>query len=60
MDIADPKPISKEIQDAYAAKYINLEALYDGADPFKKTGNTPAEIVGQVTDEEAGAMFDNV
>lgn len=33
-DVADPTPVTEEIVAAYAGKYINLEALYSGADPF--------------------------
>ena len=31
-----PKPLRADIAKLYAEKYINLEALYDGGDPFSK------------------------
>lgn len=38
-----PKDITKEIQEAYQEKYVNLEALYDGADPFKELDESKKE-----------------
>jgi hypothetical protein len=31
---APPKPVSKSVQDRYDNFFCNLNALYDGEDPF--------------------------
>lgn len=49
-----PKPakaLDNEIFDKFKEATINLEALYDGADPFS-TEAKPQEIVNEVVDEE--------
>ena len=55
----DPKtPIAAEIAKAYSEMSINLEALFEGGDPFMsaKVDNTPAGIVSkaQAAQEMAG------
>lgn len=38
------KPITDDMQTAFAAKPINLDALFEGKDPFEKTGKvTPIQ-----------------
>lgn len=34
VDVKEATPLAPEIEIAYKSKYINLEALYEGADPF--------------------------
>ena len=34
IDAGDSEPLPKEIEDAYNARPVNLEALYTGGDPF--------------------------
>lgn len=41
VQFADPTPISPEIEQAYKAQKVNLEALFDGTDPFGSTTPTP-------------------
>ena len=39
-----PKSVAKEIKEAFDAKPINLEALFDGEDPFEKTIDVPEDL----------------
>lgn len=41
VQFADPSPVAPEIEEAYKAKKIDLEALFDGGDPF--TSDTPTK-----------------
>ncbi len=41
VQFADPSPVLPEIEEAYKAKKIDLEALFEGGDPF--TSDTPTE-----------------
>ncbi len=51
----DPKEeISKDILDEYTKVTLNLDALFDGADPF----NSNEEIGGKIADDELEIMSD--
>lgn len=41
VQFADPSPVTPEIEQAYKAKKIDLDALFDGGDPF--ASDTPTE-----------------
>ncbi len=50
--IAEPhSKISKEIEEAYKAKHININALFEGKDPFALTDKQPMERADYPTDE---------
>lgn len=34
IDVSEPSPLSTEVEIAYHAKPVNLEAMYEGKDPF--------------------------
>lgn len=43
VDVAEASPLAPEIEAAYKAKPVNLEALYDGADPFAIQPSQPTQ-----------------
>lgn len=50
VDVAEAEPINPEIEAAYKAKPIKLEALYDGSDPFATPLGKRSDIEIELSD----------
>lgn len=51
VDVTEASPIKAEIEIAYKAKNINLEALFTGEDPFGSKTPTPRNETGELKPE---------
>lgn len=52
IDVAESAPLAPEIETAFKAKNVNLEALYTGSDPFAGNGqNQPSAPVSAANNE---------
>jgi hypothetical protein len=58
IDVAEASPLAPEIEAAYKAKNINLEALFTGADPFAAGDNKQA-VAGQTEGSPTNSTEDS-